>query len=311
MYTVGVLFGAEDTFPWSLIDRINAIGAPDVRAEVVKLDAVRMDAPGTVRVIIDRISHQIPFYRTAMKQAALAGVTVINNPFGRMAGERFFHSASAASLGVTVPRSVLLPHYKHPAGTDERYYRNLQYPLDWDAVFRYVQFPAVLKPQAADGDVVRVENAEAFFAAYHSTGDECMMLEAAMEFTARYRCYVVNRKLMHVMRYDAARAIGEQYAVEDVDAALHGRMLRDALVLCRATGSDFDMLEFGVADGVPNLLKCEDPAPEADYTVIGADSFDWVVQAVAEMAVEKARSGSRQVREYAWDAFLGQPLLVS
>ena len=68
---------------------------PDVTAEFVSIGAVRMDEPRRYRVIVDRISHDIPFYRAYLKNAALAGTTVINNPFWWSADDKFFNYALA------------------------------------------------------------------------------------------------------------------------------------------------------------------------------------------------------------------------
>ena len=81
VHRIGVVFGMEETFPPALVDRINRVGVTGVTAEFVSVGAVRMDEPARYRVIVDRISHDIPFYRAYLKNAVLAGATVINNPF--------------------------------------------------------------------------------------------------------------------------------------------------------------------------------------------------------------------------------------
>jgi len=107
---IGVLFGREDTFPWALIERINNRNEKDIVAEAVKLGAVQMAAPSGYRLIIDRISQDVPFYRAFLKNAVLSGTTVINNPFWWSADDKFFNYALASQLGVAIPKTVLLPH---------------------------------------------------------------------------------------------------------------------------------------------------------------------------------------------------------
>ncbi len=65
-------------------------------------------------VIVDRISHDIPFYRAFLKHAALNGTAIINNPFWWSADDKFFNYSLAAKLGVAVPPTVILPHKKFP-----------------------------------------------------------------------------------------------------------------------------------------------------------------------------------------------------
>ena len=116
-------------------------------------------------MIVDRISHDVPFYRAYLKNAALDGAYIINNPFWWSADDKFFNYSLATKLGVAIPRTVILPHKEHPAGTTDRSMRNLQYPLDWDWVFEYIGFPAFLKPFDGGGwrDVHKVEHARGAF----------------------------------------------------------------------------------------------------------------------------------------------------
>jgi hypothetical protein len=46
------------------------------------------------------------------------------------------------------------------------------------------------------------------------------------------------------------------------------------------------------------------PAPDAEITSVGRENFEWVVNAVAEMAVKKALSDENPARELRWAAFL-------
>ena len=191
---IGVIFGMEESFPPALVERINNLGVTGVAAEFVSIGAVRMDEPARYKVIVDRISHDIPFYRAYLKNAVLAGTTVINNPFWWSADDKFFNYALAARLGVAVPPTVILPHKAHPPDTTERSMRNLQYPIDWEKVFNYVGFPAFLKPFDGGGwkDVYQVRTPDELFAAYDQTGQLCMTLQRAVNFNEYFRCYVVG-----------------------------------------------------------------------------------------------------------------------
>src|SRR5437588_4267052 len=136
MNKIGIIYGMENTFPGALVDRINSRGLDDIHAESILVGGIKMAQPSGYRVIIDRISHDIPFYRSYLKNAALTGTRVINDPFWWSADDKFFNYALASQLDVAVPRTVLLPHKIHPPGTTDRSMRSLAYPLDWDGVFR-------------------------------------------------------------------------------------------------------------------------------------------------------------------------------
>ena len=307
MATIGVLYGMEDSFPPALVDRINAMNVKDVRAEHLKVGGISLAEPSRYDVIIDRISHDVPFYRAYLKNAALTGTRIINNPFWWSADDKFFNYALAQKLGVAVPRTVLLPHKQLPPGTTDRSMRNLQYPLDWAGIFEHVGFPAFLKPHDGGGwkDVYKVDDPAEFFAAYDQSRDLCMTLQAAVRFQEYFRCYVVNQSRVHIMRYDPAQPHHLRYVPGNPppNLLLQERMVRDALLLCKALGYDLNTVEFAVEDGIPYAIDFMNPAPDAGLQSIGAENFEWIVNAVAEMAILRAQERPPSPA-YHWSVFL-------
>ena len=307
MHLIGVLFGMEESFPPALVERINSKKLPNVAAEAVQVGAVRMDEPNRYRVIVDRISHDIPFYRGYLKNAALTGTTVINNPFWWSADDKFFNYALALRLGVAIPPTVLLPHKNRPANTTEKSMRNLKFPLIWDDVFKYVGFPAFLKPFDGGGwkDVSKVDSPDEFFAAYDRSRDLCMTLQRAVNFREYFRCYVVGQNKVRIMPYEPRAPFHERYVKNPpaYDPALLTRVERDAATLCRALGYDLNTVEFAVEDGVPYAIDFMNPAPDAELTSVGQANFDWIVAEMADLAVQKALEPAHG-RQYRWDALL-------
>ncbi len=308
MKRIGVLFGMENSFPGALVEHINARDMDGIRAEFVETGAVPLDKAPRYAVILDRISHDIPFYRAFLKHAALNGTVVINNPFWWSADDKFFNYSLAAKLGVAVPPTVILPHKKHPEGTTDRSMRNLEYPLDWDAVFAYVGEHGFMKPIDGGGwrDVHPIHNREEFFHAYDQSRDLCMMFQKAVEFKEYFRCYVVGQKKVHIMPYDPRRPHAERY-VQDAPPCskkLLKRVEQDALKLCRALGYDLNTVEFAVEDGIPYAIDFMNPAPDADLHSVGQANFDWVVKEVADMLIAKAKTAPH-LPELRAAAFLG------
>jgi glutathione synthase/RimK-type ligase-like ATP-grasp enzyme len=308
---IGILRGQENSFPEALIQRINDKSKKQqagVTAEFVKIGGVRMDEPAEYRVIIDRISQDVPFYRAYLKNAALAGSEIINNPFWWSADDKFFNYALAARLGVATPKTVIVPHNTHPPDTTSESMRNLIYPVDWARLFSYVGFPAFLKPFAGGGwkHVYPVHNADEFFHFYNQTGSLCMTLQEAIDFTEYYRCYCIGRKQVHLMRYDPKRPHHERYVKNalPIPAAMEKRLRQDCVTLCNALGYDINTLEFAVRDGIPYAIDFLNPAPDADYHSVGAENFEWVVEAVSELAIERARQKPAPPKDYLWSNFL-------
>jgi glutathione synthase/RimK-type ligase-like ATP-grasp enzyme len=308
MPKIGIIYGMENTFPAALVERINSKNVPDVTADSIKIGAVKMAEPSGYRVIVDRISHDIDFYRAYLKNSVLNGTIVINNPFWWSADDKFFNYALASKLGVAVPKTVVLPHKSHPAGTTVQSMRNLIFPLNWDEVFEYVGFPAYLKPFDGGGwkNVFRVNSPEEFFGAYDQTGTLCMTLQEGIDFEEYFRCYVVGQEKVRVMKYDPKQPHHLRYSKNGFSSSqeLVDRMTRDALTLCRALGYDFNTVEFAVQNGVPYAIDFLNPAPDADVHSVGDENFEWVVENVAQLAIEKALSPEQAQQQYHWNKFL-------
>ena len=291
---VGIIFGMENTFPGALVEAINGRKIPGVTAEFVSIGGVRMAEPSGYRVIVDRISHEIPFYRAYLKNAALSGTYVINNPFWWGADDKFFNFALGDKLGVAIPKTVILPHKQHPPNTTAKSMRNLRFPMNWEEVFEYVGFPAFLKPFDGGGwkDVYKVETPEQFFHAYDESRDLCMTLQKGVNFKEYFRCYVVGQEKVHIMQYDPRAPFHERYVKDGppVDPKLLERVERDCLTLCRALGYDLNTVEFACEDGVPYAIDFMNPAPDADYNSVGHDNFNWIVNNMADLCIRKAQT---------------------
>lgn len=293
MKRIGVLFGLENTFPGALVERINSKNVEGVVAEFVHVGGVAFDRPPDYAVIVDRISHDVPFYRAFLKHAALWGSAVINNPFWWSADDKFFNYSLAAKLGVAVPPTVMIPHKNLPHGATDRTMRNLEYPLNWERVFESVGFPAFLKPIDGGGwrDVHHVHNREEFFRAYDQSRDLCMVLQREVAFSEYFRCFVVGQEKVRIMQYDPRRAHQERClpGTPNHNRRLLKRVRADALALCKALGYDLNSVEFAVQDGVPYAIDFMNPAPDVDLNSIGAENFEWIVEAVANLVIRKAK----------------------
>jgi glutathione synthase/RimK-type ligase-like ATP-grasp enzyme len=320
MKKIGVLFGVENSFPSALVERINMRGAggthhaegvrsaqaarkaEEIHAEFVVTGAVNAERAVEYAVIVDRISHDVPFYRAMLKQAALHGTVVINDPFAAAADDKFHNYALARKLGVAVPATVLLPHKELPNATSPQSMRNLEFPLDWESVFRAVGEHGFLKPIDGGGwrDVHEVRGREEFFRAYDQSRDLCMVYQKAVEFTEYYRLYVVGKKTVRVMEYDPRRPHAERYGKTPARAMtfharkLFKRMQEDAVKLCRALGYDLNTVEFAVENGVPFAIDFMNPVPDADVHSVGEANFEWIVEQTAALAMARAKRQGRR-----------------
>src|SRR5438105_13746737 len=146
MKKVGILVGRENTFPDALIRNINERSEGSVIAEYIQLGGVKYDAPPQYDLVIDRISHEVPFYRATLKRMALEGTIIINNPFWWSADDKFFNYSLGKKLGVAIPKTVLLPQKDYIESIVSESLRNLEFTLDWESTVAYVGLPAFIKP---------------------------------------------------------------------------------------------------------------------------------------------------------------------
>ena len=307
MRKIGIVYGMENTFPSALIARINSKKVNGILAEHICVGGIKMACPSGYRVIIDRVSHEVEFYRAFLKNAVLTGTSVINNPFWWSADDKFFNYALASKLGVAFPKTIVLPHKAHPPGTTAQSMRNLVFPLNWEEVFDYIGFPAFLKPFSGGGwkNVSKVNSRDEFFHAYDQTGNLCMTLQSAIKFDEYFRCYVVDQQNVRVMKYDSKQPHHLRYSKDGQASSrkLQERIVNDCLTLCRALGYDFNIVEFAVQDGIPYAIDFLNPAPDTDIHSVGPENFEWVVENVAQLAIKKALQDAEEP-EYRWGHFL-------
>lgn len=308
MKKIGILFGQENTYPQAFVDRVNSKKENGISAELAKINKVVQGEPTQYDVLIDRISQDVPFYRGYLKNAAISGTSVINNPFWWSADEKFFNNALAVKVGVPVPKTVLLPSNQHPEDTNERSFRNLDYPLDWDGIFSYIGFPAFFKPFAGGGwkNVYKLDNSDEFFKAYNETGRLVMMLQEAIEFEDYFRCYCIDRKDVRIMQYNPKVAHEFRYVKnpKPIEAKLLKTIEKYVLALNNALGYDFNTVEFAVRDGIPIAIDFCNPAPDADLNSVGEENFEWVVEKSAEMAINRAKNHKAGENNLTWGSFV-------
>jgi hypothetical protein len=309
MKKVGILVGREQTFPEALIRSINERGQGETIAEYITVGGVRFDHERQYDLIVDRISHEVPFYRAMLKRAALEGTIVINNPFWWSADDKFFNYSLAVKLGVAIPKTVLLPQKDYIEGITSESLRNLEFPLDWQGIINYTGLPAIMKPFDGGGwkNVSRVNSLEELWFEYNQTGTLCMTLQEFVNFDQFVRCYCIGQEEVMIMPYDPTKPYlsGEQYINDPnyLSTELAERITNDVRTLCRALGYDINTVEFAIKDGVPYAIDFMNPAPDAELISVGEFYHNWVTRAVTDLVFKRLEETRDQPR-YRWDALL-------
>ncbi|SDW12743.1 Glutathione synthase/RimK-type ligase, ATP-grasp superfamily [Hydrobacter penzbergensis] len=307
MKKIGILFGQERSFPMAFVERINAKHVEGISAEPVRIDKVMQGVATDYAVIVDRISQDVPFYRAFLKNAALCGTAVINNPFWWSADEKFFNNCLATQINVPVPKTVILPSRELPADTSDQSFSNLAYPLDWESIFHYVGFPAYMKPFAGGGwkNVYKLTSMDDFFEKHSETGQLVMLLQEEIIFEEYYRCYCIGGKYVRIMPYEPRNPHHLRYVADFAPSAEKLKEMESIVLrINQYLGYDFNTVELALRDGVPYAIDFCNPAPDADLKSVGADNFEWVVETAANYAIEKALSVTPGIDNLTWGEYV-------
>lgn len=312
---IGILRGSENTFPEALMRYINEtvgenrLGEINIVAEDVKVghhqpsrlsenELPKNELPeNELRkyvLLFDRIAHQIPYFRSLLRSVSEQHTYLLNQAVILQNFDRFNCLHYASSLGISVPEMVLLPHHQAPNALAPGNFRNLIYPLDWHKIFSHVHFPALLKT-VDEGPYLSnwVQDAEAFFEAYHQSGSRLLVLQQAFAPTMYYRVYVLGQEQFYVMPYNPEATPLLRYhktSEKRIQPETKERIIACLHPLIAKLRSDFVQVEVALSHGQPYVTDIMFSAVDADYNVVGKVHFEWIVKNLAQLMINKVHS---------------------
>jgi hypothetical protein len=300
MTKIGVLRGRENSFPEAFIAKVNSMGK-GVLAEFVQLGGTKLNEPVPYRVVLDRMSHEVPYYSVYLKMAALQGTYCINNTFWRSADDKFFGYAAGEKLGLSEPKTVVLPNREYVDDVTAESLRNL-WPTDFAMYLDHVGCPCIMKPAFGGGwkDVTKITSLEQLVETYDRSSTKTMMLQEFISWDWYIRIPTIGRRWARAIRYDPAPmgmgGYNQDYDVLEKELGAYGRQLRDtaeelSLRFNQALGYDMNAIELAVKDGKFYGIDLTNYTPDMDYRSFKDAHFPWAVEKMAEFAVEKALSG--------------------
>jgi len=305
MNKVGLLCGREWSFPPRFIEEVNSRQA-GVFAEFVKLGGTAMDEPNPYSVIVDRISHEVPYYRSYLKHAVLEGVHVVNNPFMWTADDKFFGASLCTKLGLAHPKTIVLPNKDYIPGIDRTTsLRNLMYPLDWNYVVAEIGLPCILKDAHGGGwrGVYKCDTIDDLIRSYDESGLMTMIAQQFIPWEQYVRCMCLGQRDVLVMPYDTHH---RRYIPDDdyLSPKLKQRIHDDCLTLVKALGYDMNTVEWAVLDGVPYAIDFMNPAPDMDINSLTPKYYEWCIKHMADLVIDLANNPKPQRREMRWSQLL-------
>lgn len=298
---IGVIVGREWAWPPEFIREVNRRNQ-GVTAEFAKLGGTRMDEPCEYAVLVDRISHEVPYYRSYLKNAVLQGTHVVNNPFMWTADDKFFGASLVTKLGIASPKTVVLPNKDYVPGiVHNESLRNLTFPIPWQQHIDYLGgFPVILKDAHGGGwkQVYKINNMDELWLRYNDSGLLTMILQEFIQWDNYIRCMCLDRRDILVMHYDPSE---RKYSRHNLDAAMYDRIYSDSVKLVQALGYDMNTAEWAIRDGVPYAIDFMNPAPDMDIYSLGEEFFNWCVTHMADMCINLALNPRAQIQEMRWN----------
>lgn len=311
MKKIGILFGMEQSFPFAVNDYINQNRSKFVKSELITIKAQNIEDFYDYNVILDRASNDIPFYHSIMMQASLSNVKIVNNPFWNYPPDYFFNFSLAMKLGINVPRTAIIPSKENPPGTGPDSFRNLLYPLNWQEVFDYVGFPAVIKPNNSNSGInaFTVYNENEFFSAYDFTGSNAMILQEYIDFEKYFRIYVIGKKSYRMVDYDPCKPMHLRFSQEapSIDSETEKEIVKIAIKICSALGYDFNAVDIAIKDNNYYAMSFLNPVPLIERNLMRAEDFNWLAKTTGEYLVSLALEGKYIPSEYTWSQYLKGP----
>jgi glutathione synthase/RimK-type ligase-like ATP-grasp enzyme len=286
---IGLIIGQEWEWPEAFMQAVNDRDK-NITAELVQLGGTFMDDPREYDVIIDRISHEIPYYQAYLKYAAIQGAYIINNPYTMSADSKFSSIGLVNRLGLRSPRTVVLPNKQVEKDVTPSTFRNLKYPMDWQAIIDYVGVPAIFKDNVASGrrGVHRVHNVDELIQRYDESSTRTKILQQVIESDEHVHCFVVGQEKVLPLRYSLKHGRYKQNIL-DIESDQGQQLSKSALRITRAYQYDINMVEFVMKDDTPYVINGTYPAPDIDLALMTEAQFEWLVTEIAVLAMDRAK----------------------
>lgn len=284
--TIGLIVGREQDWPAAFISELEKRDTKTT-AEFVKLGGTFLDDACPYLVIFDRMSHEIPYYRTYVKYAALNGSYIINNPFVWSADNRFFGTTVADRLGLKSPRTIVLPNKETRAETVPDSFRNLEYPMNWEGITEYIGVPAIFKEIRSGGRRLsfRVNNVDELIQRYDESGTRTMILQEVIQGGEHVHCLVIGLEDVIALHYSPEQ--NRYLPTIELDHDTKVQIIESAVALTEAYGYDINLIEFNHQDGELIVINSTNPTPVFDRQLFDEDQFNWIVLKTVDLALKR------------------------
>lgn len=291
---IGLLVGRELDWPDAFVATVNDHPSA-ATAELVKVGGTLMNAEIPYDLIIDRMSHEIPYYRAYLQYAAIQGCHIINNPFTWSADNRFVGTVVANRLGLRTPKTVALPNKEIERDVVPESFRNLTYPMDWQGIIDYVGVPAIFKDVRSGGrrQVYRVHSVDDLIQRFDESGTQTMILQEVIESETHIHSFVIGQEHVLLLQYNQVKG-AYLPGILSPRTSRNRLLVKASLALTKAFGYDINMVEFVMVNDQPYVINSTNPAPVMDQALMTKEQFEWLIAKTVALALQHVKRPSSQ-----------------
>ncbi len=285
---LGIVHGREETFPPALLAEINARQA-GVHIESIVVSSVEALERSPYRLLVDRLSSQVGYFRSLLWQQSLLGVACTPDlALHRL--DRVGLAQVALQARVHCSPTLLLPHQAHPPGVEPDDLSNLAYPMPWEQYLRQVGLPAWLRSaQLGAGLVHKFSSLGELWQAYAKSQQHLMVIQPDFS-EAEHLLVIVAGTHLEVVGYDPLSGRYRQPRADLCPPALEAVGRLQSKLDLNLTGIEFAWHQSKL------WLSDLHLRPDLEWWSLGEEAFTRVVQGCASELILRSSKNPKKTR---------------
>jgi hypothetical protein len=286
---VGILESKSDIFTNDVISYLSG-----VETEFLYFRQQRAPISGDYRVIVDRASFCHTYLKETMKNLALSGTYVINNPFAATATNKLLDIGIAHTLGISFPKTFVLAGANLSNETEEW----IGEPM-WEEIIDEIGLPCILKP--FDGyawtNVHVINSIEELKSIYCSISpSQVMLVQKLIRYEDYYRAFCFNKKDVLFLKWIPKPSSMGQYLYSDLKPIenMIDKLIKFTIDLNTCLDLDVNAVEWCIDEnGHPWVIDAFNEVPEINKEALPEPYYKWIVEKFADCIEDKLDSDER------------------
>jgi hypothetical protein len=291
---VGILEDRSDHFITDVVSRLS-----DVSVEFMFITEEKVPVERGYRVVVDRLSYRYPFLMELVKNLALSGTYVINNPFAASTTNKLVDMRLGSSLGLNFPKTIVLPDQSVIEETE-----GLVARPDLHRVAEELGLPCILKPfnGYAWQDVHVARSIEDLHNLYLVLSPRhILMAQQLIRFRDYFRVFCFDKKHVLFIRWlPKPLAMGEYLSCDLTEMGGIADRLSDLTIqLNQALDLDVNVTEWCVdEEGRWWVIDAYNEVPDVVPEALPPDCYLWIVNMFAACIRNKLDSGKKNLTPF-------------